>query len=108
MLALLTLLRRSAPRPLDISLLPAFLAWRWGHRFAPALEALDASPEVPAAPASADKLTPALAERAGCGWFDSSWDLHQGLAVTELPASDWPVAALWFGNKPRAQRGVAL
>jgi hypothetical protein len=31
-----------------------------------------------------------------CGWFDSSWALHQGLAVTELPDSDGSVAALWF------------
>ena len=32
----------------------------------------------------------------GCGWFDSSWALHQGLSVTELPDSDGVVAALWF------------
>lgn len=31
-----------------------------------------------------------------CGWFDSSWELRQGLAVTELPDSDGSVAALWF------------
>ena len=31
-----------------------------------------------------------------CGWFDSSWELRQGLAVTELPDSDGTVAALWF------------
>ena len=37
----------------------------------------------------------------GCGWFDSSWALHQGLSVTELPDSDGMVAALWF---PTARR----
>ena len=31
-----------------------------------------------------------------CGWFESSWDLQQGLAVSELPDSDGAVAALWF------------
>lgn len=31
-----------------------------------------------------------------CGWFDSSWELRQGLAVTELPDSDGSAAALWF------------
>ena len=31
-----------------------------------------------------------------CGWFESSWDLRQGLAVSELPDSDSTVAALWF------------
>jgi hypothetical protein len=32
----------------------------------------------------------------GCGWFDSSWELRQGLAISELPASELAVAALWF------------
>ena len=34
---------------------------------------------------------------AGCGWFDSSQALRDGLAVQELPPSDLPVLALWFG-----------
>ena len=34
--------------------------------------------------------------RHACGWFESSWDLQQGLAVSELPDSDGTVAALWF------------
>lgn len=38
---------------------------------------------------------PALGQRA-CGWFESSWDLQQGLAVCELPDLDGSVAALWF------------
>ena len=33
-----------------------------------------------------------------CGWFDSSWALRQGLAVSELPDSDGAVAALWFAE----------
>jgi hypothetical protein len=32
----------------------------------------------------------------GCGWFESSWDLQQGLAVSELPDRDGAAAALWF------------
>ena len=37
------------------------------------------------APASAD-----------CGWYASSFDLRQGLAVSELVDSDGSLAALWF------------
>jgi hypothetical protein len=33
-----------------------------------------------------------------CGWFDSSWELQQGLAVSELPEAELPVAALWFAE----------
>ena len=33
-----------------------------------------------------------------CGWFESSWDLQQGLAVSELPDSDSAVLALWFSQ----------
>ena len=33
-----------------------------------------------------------------CGWFDSSWDLRQGLAVNELAETELPVAALWFAE----------
>ncbi len=32
----------------------------------------------------------------GCGWFDSSFELQQGLAVSEFDDGDLPVAALWF------------
>ena len=43
---------------------------------------------------------PVLADSAGatpaCGWFESSWDLQQGLAVSELPDRDGAAAALWF------------
>ncbi len=43
---------------------------------------------------------------AACGWFDSSWALRQGLAVSELPDSDGTVAALWFAEL--AQRSARL
>ena len=43
-----------------------------------------------AAPADNPCGTPA------CGWFESSWDLQQGLAVSELPDRDGAAAALWF------------
>ena len=33
-----------------------------------------------------------------CGWFDSSWELRQGLAVNELPEAELPVATLWFAE----------
>ena len=37
-----------------------------------------------------------------CGWFDSSLELQQGLAVQEWPADDWAVAALFFAQRPAA------
>ena len=42
-----------------------------------------------------DAAALAKAESA-CGWFESSWDLRQGLAVSELPDSELALAALWF------------
>ena len=33
-----------------------------------------------------------------CGWFDSSWELRQGLAVNELAEAELPLAALWFAE----------
>lgn len=47
-----------------------------------------------AEPGPPDELSVASA----CGWFDSSRALREGLAVSELAAGDWPVAALWFGS----------
>jgi hypothetical protein len=32
----------------------------------------------------------------GCGWYESSFALRQGLAVSELGDADGSVAALWF------------
>ena len=45
------------------------------------------------------------AEPGACGWFDSSLDLRQGLAVSEVRDTDWTVLVLWFG--PAALRGSA-
>ena len=50
-----------------------------------------------------DDARPALRS---CGWFDSSWELQQGLAVAELPDAELPVAALWFVELPRADRAA--
>ena len=46
----------------------------------------------PQGDAEADELAPA------CGWYESSFALRQGLAVSELPDSDGSVAALWFAT----------
>lgn len=48
-------------------------------------------PKVPAA--TPDEASEAAPE---CGWYESSWALRQGLAVSELADSDGTVAALWF------------
>jgi hypothetical protein len=42
-----------------------------------------------------------------CGWFDSSWELQQGLAVAELPEAELAAVALWFADQPRAGRALA-
>ena len=59
---------------------------------------------VAAAEKVAEKVAPA-AEPGACGWFDSSLDLRQGLAVSEVRDPDWTVLLLWFG--PAALRGRA-
>ena len=33
-----------------------------------------------------------------CGWFESSWDLQQGLAVSELSDRDGTAAAMGFSQ----------
>ncbi len=55
----------------------------------------------PAADTAASEPAPEPSSGSGCGWFDSSWALHQGLSVTELPDSDGVVAALWFPTAGR-------
>ena len=45
----------------------------------------------------ADDGTPA------CGWYESSFALRQGLAVSEMPDSDGSVAALWFAVQDSAR-----
>ncbi len=57
------------------------------------------SERAPAPDRPADAPPP---EASVCGWFDSSLDLRQGLAVSELAEPDWTVLALWFG--PAAAR----
>ena len=46
------------------------------------------------------------AAESACGWFDSSWDLRQGLAVSELPDSELAVAALWFSGPAFDRRSL--
>jgi hypothetical protein len=60
--------------------------------------ALTPLPTPPSRPAAiVDAAATARGEGGGtCGWFDSSWELRQGLSISELPASDLVVAALWF------------
>ena len=63
-----------------------------------------ASPLAAAAVTGAKPAAPAVEARA-CGWFDSSLDLRQGLAVSEVRDPDWTVLVLWFG--PAALRASA-
>lgn len=57
---------------------------------------------VPPVQPLADGLASAVDERgsaaADCGWYESSFALRQGLAVSELDDSDGSVAALWFAQ----------
>lgn len=60
-----------------------------------------AKPPVRALPA----LRPADGDRLpACGWFESSWELEHGLAVTEVSALE---AAVWqlVGGEPAARLG---
>lgn len=50
----------------------------WPHRPMPQALALQ-----PVDPAPATDCDAAEEQAAACGWFDSSWELRQGLAVTE-------------------------
>ena len=68
---------------------------------APAGDAGDAAASHALAASAAASAAVAAAEQGGagsCGWFDSSWELRQGLAVNELPEAELPVAALWFAE----------
>jgi hypothetical protein len=77
-----------------------FLALIPTHRPLPA--PIPAPPPLPVL--ALDEAEPALR---ACGWFDSSWELQQGLAVAELPEAELAVAALWFADQPRAGRALA-
>ena len=61
-------------------------------------------PVATAAETGAEAAAPA-AEAGACGWFDSSLDLRQGLAISEVRDIDWTVLVLWFG--PAALGGPA-
>ena len=89
---LLNRLCRKAPPPLPSSL---------------AMPPAGVSGPAAAATGSVEAAAPAVvpAETAACGWFDSSLDLRQGLAVSEVRDTDWTVLVLWFG--PAALRGSA-
>lgn len=50
----------------------------------------------PLGAAAAVVALPPLAEARSCGWFESSWELQHGLAVSDLPDTDAVLAALWF------------
>ena len=64
---------------------------------APVCDAGDAAAaQALAASSAAHQAEPGDAR--ACGWFDSSWELCQGLAVNELPEAELPVAALWFAE----------
>lgn len=72
-------------------------------RLAPSCNARDAcdAGDAAASHALAASAAVAAAEQGGartCGWFDSSWELRQGLAVNELAEAELPVAALWFAE----------
>ena len=84
MTALLSRLCRRTPRPLPLplSITP------------PAAPDPLTPPADPAAPVAA---AASPAEPGTCGWFDSSLDLRQGLAVSEVRDPDWTVLLLWFG-----------
>ena len=55
---------------------------------APLLQAPPLAEELAHAEALAQQAAEALAAR-GCGWFDSSYELRQGLAVSECALADW-------------------
>jgi hypothetical protein len=57
---------------------------------------------VPSVQPPADGIAVTVVDRvpaaADCGWYESSFALRQGLAVSELDDSDGSVAALWFAQ----------
>ena len=59
------------------------------------------------AAAAAPMALPLVAEARSCGWFESSWELQHGLAVSDLPDTDAVLAALWFPAWPGATAASA-
>lgn len=90
MIALMSRQRRSVTAPINPAVLSAAALT---SRAAP-----PGAPEPADVPAQAAAPAAALPDGAACGWFESSWDLQQGLLVSEWPDSDGPVAALWFAT----------
>ena len=115
MLSCLNRLRPSFLWRVAMSRAALLLAARSAGRsaLAEAADTVIASPPADAgAPSAAAPVPPDSGS--ACGWFDSSLDLRQGLAVRELAEPDWTVMALWFGpaalrqaSRPY-QRGAAL
>lgn len=62
------------------------------------LPLIDAGDAAATAALAETPVPPVAAEARSCGWFDSSWELQQGLAVNDLPDSEGAVAALWFAE----------
>lgn len=64
----------------------------------PVLQAPPLADELARAHAQADEQARLTAERIaarGCGWFESSFDLHQGLAVSESTDAGWAEWDAW-------------
>lgn len=106
--ALLSHLCRSAPAHFN----PGLLSGAASSAGAAPPVAVPTSALQPAAPADVARPAPLpdAAPLTGpvCGWFDSSWDLQQGLRVSEWPDSDGPVAALWFATLAAAAGSAGL
>ena len=104
--ALLSHLRRSAPARFNpAALATAALPSRAAAPATPALAGLPTPATPLPAGVAAQAPDAALPAGPGCGWFESSWDLQQGLRVSEWPDSDGPVTELWFATLA-AGRGV--
>lgn len=58
-----------------------------------ASQATQAAPRVGTRPAAASSI-PAQDKAAGCGWYESSYELNRGLEISE--ALDEPALGLWF------------
>lgn len=91
--AWLTRLCRKAPPPQALRTMP------------PAMATSDIAVTPPTAAAAVDPAPASPAEAGACGWFNSSLDLRDGLAVSEVRDPDWTVLVLWFG--PAALRTSA-
>lgn len=55
----------------------------------------------PSADATVGTVDDQVCAAADCGWYESSFALRQGLAVSELDDSDGSLVALWFAPSAR-------